>query len=233
VAHTAGGPSGLLDDPVQCAAAALDAFESTGEAAWLWWAESLMDRVWREHWDPERGGLFDTARERTGEGLLAAPAKPIQDSPNASPNGVAGVTVARLFEHTRAPRWRERHEALVAAFGGAAAELGLFASAYLLAADWLVHPATHLVVTGPAGDPGAEALHRQALAAFVPRRVVVRLTPAGSVDRLPPALRAQAEGADRVRGMACLGERCLVPAASPGEWAARLRALVPAGVRPD
>ena len=38
-------------------------------------------------------------------------------------------------------------------FDWAARELGLFASAYLVAADWLVHPAIHLVVTGPAGDP--------------------------------------------------------------------------------
>jgi uncharacterized protein len=231
VAHTAGGVAGLLDDPVQCAAAALDAFEATGAAEWLGWAESLMDRVWSEHWDAERGGFFDTARGRVGEGLLTTPAKPLQDSPNASPNGVAGITLARLFEQTRAARWRERHRALVAAFGGAARELGLFASAYLVAADWLVHPATHLVVTGPAGDPLADRLHQRALATFLPRRVVVRLAPGAAPDGLPPALAALAPAADRVRGIACAGDRCLAPAGEPEEWGARLRSLVPVGPR--
>jgi uncharacterized protein YyaL (SSP411 family) len=227
VAHTAGGMAGLLDDPVQCASAALDAFEVTGAAEWLGWAEALMDRVWAEHWDADRGGFFDTARGRVGEGLLAMPAKPLQDSPNASPNGVAGITLARLFEHTRDPRWRERHRALVAAFGGAAKELGLFASAYLLAADWLVHPATHLVITGPAGDALADRLHRRALASFLPRRVVVRLAPGGAAERLPPALAFLAPAADQVRGIACAGDRCLAPTAEPEEWDVRLRSLVP------
>jgi uncharacterized protein YyaL (SSP411 family) len=227
VAHSATGPVDLLDDPVQCAASALDAFETTGDAGWLVWAEDLMDRVWREHWDPERGGFLDTARGGGGEGLLTAPAKPIQDSPNASPNGVAGITLARLFEHTRGARWRERHQALVAAFGGVARELGLFASAYLLAADWLVHPATHLVVSGPAGDPAAETLHQRALASFLPRRVVVRLLPGGSVDRLPGALAGFEPALDQVRAIACAGERCLAPTADPAEWDTRLRSLVP------
>ena len=61
VAHTPGGVTGLLDDQVQVAAAALDAYEATGEAGWLTWAEQLMDRVWADYWDEAKGGLFDTA----------------------------------------------------------------------------------------------------------------------------------------------------------------------------
>ena len=228
VTHSTGGLQGLLDDPVQCAAAAIDAFETTGADEWLVWAEALMDRVWREHWDAERGGFRDIARGRGGEGLLDTTAKPIQDSPNASPNGVAGITLARLFEHTRAPRWRERHQALVTAFGAAASELGLFASAFLLAADWLVHAATHLMVTGPLDVALAAELHRRALAAFVPRRVVVRLAPDTPTDRLPAALRGFAGAAGSVRAIACTGDRCLAPSSDPDEWSARLRSLIPA-----
>ena len=228
VSHLAGGEPGLLDDPVQCAAAAVTAFEVTSRIEWLEWAEALMERVWADHWDRAGGGFVDIAHDRRGAGLLSAPAKPIQDSPNASPNGVAGVTMARLFEHTRDRRWRERHEALVGAFGGLGDHLGLFASAFLLAADWLVHPAVHLLVTGPAEDPVAEALHRQALGAFVPRKVVVRLVPGGDPDRLPPGLRALASTGAEVRGIACAGDRCLAPAGDPAEWKVRLRSLVPA-----
>ncbi|MBA3659321.1 MAG: thioredoxin domain-containing protein, partial [Gemmatimonadales bacterium] len=64
VAHTPGGVTGLLDDQVQTASAALDAGETTGEPAWLAWAEALMERVWRDYRDEAAGGLFDTARDR-------------------------------------------------------------------------------------------------------------------------------------------------------------------------
>ena len=228
VGHLPGGAPGLLDDPVQCAASALDAFEVTGRLRWLTWAGALMDRTWEDHWDGEGGGFQDIARDRKGEGLLTAPAKPIQDSPNASPNGVAGVTLARLYEHTREERWRERHRALVTAFGGLGSQLGLFASAYLLAADWLVHPAIHLLITGPEGDAAADQLHNRALAVFLPRRVVTRLLPGADPSRLTPALRALVPQAAEVRAIACAGERCLAPAARPEEWNDRLRSLVPA-----
>ncbi|HEU4474385.1 MAG TPA: thioredoxin domain-containing protein, partial [Gemmatimonadales bacterium] len=62
VSHTPGGVAGLLDDQVQAAAAALDAYEATGRAEWLAWGERLMERVWRDYRDEASGGLFDTAR---------------------------------------------------------------------------------------------------------------------------------------------------------------------------
>ncbi|HET9275850.1 MAG TPA: thioredoxin domain-containing protein [Gemmatimonadales bacterium] len=225
VAHAPGGAAGLLEDPVHASAAALDAWEATGDGEWLRWAEALLDRTWTEHWD-DRGGLLDTRRGRGGEGLLTAAAKPIQDSPNASPNGVAAICCARLFEHTRSARWRERHRAVVQAFAGLGPELGLFASTWLLAADWLAHPATHLVITGPEHDPVADELHREAVAAYVPRRVVTRLLP-GRPAGLPETLAALAPSADVVRAVACVGDRCLAPAAVPAEWRERLRTLVP------
>src|SRR6476620_1109496 len=121
VTHTPGGVAGLLDDQVQVAAAALDAYEATGDGSWLAWASAIMDRVWTDYWDPEAGGLFDTARERGSEpGLLPARAKPVQDAPTPSPNGVAGVVAARLHEHTGEARWRERGHALIRAFAGRA-----------------------------------------------------------------------------------------------------------------
>lgn len=227
VSHTVGGPTGLLDDPVQCAAAALDAFEVSGDRGWLDWAAQLLDRVWREHWDEKRGGLRDIAASLAGEGLLSAAVKPIQDSPNASANGVAGQTVARLFEHTQDGRWRERHAALVNAFGATAAQLGLFASAHLIAADWLARPATHLVITGPRDAALAAELHRLALASFAPRRVVVRLAPGTPASTLPPALAALVPTADRARGYVCVGARCLAPVDSLDAWDSALRSILP------
>ena len=221
VAHTPGGVTGLLDDQVQVAAAALDAGETTGDASWLAWAERLMDRVWADYWDERGGGgLFDTARGRGDElGLLPARAKPVQDTPTPSPNGVAGVVCARLHELTGDPRWRERGLALVRAFAGRVEALGLHAAAYLLAVDWQLSPATHLVIVGDPGDPVADAMQADALRTFVPRRVLRRVAPgSAATEPLPAAMEGMVAAGKAPRGYACIGTSCRVPAGSVEEW---------------
>ncbi len=231
--HTPNGVSGLLDDQVQAAAAALDAYEVTGDEMWLGWGERLMDRVWADYWDGDGGGLFDTARGRgTEPGLLPSRAKPVQDTPTPSPNGVAGIVCARLHEITTAPRWRERGEAVMRAFAGRAAELGLHAAAYLLAVDWQLHPATHLVIVGERDDPVALRMHREALAGFLPRRIVQWIAPADAASRaLPAALAAMVSSAKAPRAYCCAGMTCSPPAEDVDSWRAVLRALRPTAAR--
>jgi uncharacterized protein YyaL (SSP411 family) len=227
LSHTPGGPSGLLEDQVHAAAAALDAFEATGDGEWLSWAEGLMDRVWRDYRDEVQGGLFDTVSGRPGEGLLPTRLKPIQDTPTPSPNGVAGVVCVRLHGLTDAARWAERARELVAAFAGGAAALGVHGAAFLLALDWQLNPPTHLVVTGASGDPAAEAFHQAALAGFAPRRVVRRLLGPEPRAPLPPPLEAMLQGGPEPRGYACRGAACSLPADSLEAWRATLASLGP------
>ncbi len=219
------GVAGLLEDQVHTADAAIDAFEASGDAAWLRWAEAIMRRVWERHRDPEHGGLFDVERERGGAGLLGGGLKPIEDSPVPSSNGVAGVVLARLFAHTGRTEWRERHHDQVEAFAGAAAGMGLHAAAWLLAADWLLHPPAHLVVAGAEGDPAADAMHRMALAVVLPRRVVRRLVPGADRAGLPAELAGMLEGETAARGYLCAGARCELPAHGPEAWRAVLRGV--------
>lgn len=230
VAHTPGGVEGLLDDQVQTAAAALDAYEMTGRHEWLEWSERVMDRVWTDYWDNESGGLFDTARGRAGEeGLLPSRAKPVQDTPTPSPNGVAGIVCARLHELTGDGRWRQRREELARAFAGSGRELGLHAATYLLAVDWHLNPATHLVVVGDSTDPSARAMHGAALAGFAPRRVVQLVVPAEAGTRpLPPALSGMLAAGRAPRAYACTGASCSQPADELSRWSATLESLRPA-----
>jgi uncharacterized protein len=229
VTHIPAGVSGLLDDQVQLAAALVDAYEATGNRAWLERAEQLMDHVWSEYWDSEAGGLFDTARSRTADaGLLPARAKAIQDTPTPSSNGVAGIVVARLHELTTGIRWKERTESLVRAFAGRADDLGLYAATYFLAIDWHLNPATHIVVVGEAHDPTAHAMHRAALATFVPRRVIQWIVPSEVEGRpLPAVLRGMLATGGVPRGYACTGASCSPPAADLASWRATLESLRP------
>src|SRR5438034_6704596 len=74
-------PRGLLEDNVDAAAVFLDAWEATGDEAWLTRAIAVMRYCGRAHWDDAQGGFFDVARDRSGAAYLATPAKPVQDSP--------------------------------------------------------------------------------------------------------------------------------------------------------
>jgi uncharacterized protein YyaL (SSP411 family) len=224
VAHAPGGDADLLEDQVQVASAAIDAFEHTGDAAWLDWATRIMERVWVEFADPEDGGLFDVARSRGGEGLLPVRVKPVEDAPTPSPNGVGALVFARLHFHTGEPGWAERRDAVLRAFAGAAPQLGLHAATWLLAADWALGPITHIVVVGRPGDPEADRMMKEARRAALPRAVLRRLVPEARAVGLPPALAGMLATGRAPRGYLCIGETCLAPADSADVWASTLRA---------
>ncbi|MGH7518456.1 MAG: thioredoxin domain-containing protein [Gemmatimonadales bacterium] len=231
VAHTPGGVSGLLEDQVQTAAAALDAHEATGDVTWLDWAVALMERVWRDYRDADAGGLFDRARASGGEGLLGSRVKPVEDAPTPSANGVAAAVCGRLAELTGEPVWRERTAELLRAFAARAAELGLHAATYLLALDRHLHAPTHYVVVAAIDDAAADRMHRLALAAYAPRRTVQRLSAEGIGTRaLPPALAAMVNQNAGATGYACVGTSCSAPADTEEAWQATLSTTA-AGVR--
>ena len=77
-----------------------------------------MERVWRDYRDAEGGGLYDTVARAGSEGLLPARAKPVQDAPSPSGNGVAAINCARLFELTGDRRWSERRDEILGATAG-------------------------------------------------------------------------------------------------------------------
>lgn len=220
VGHLPGAPLSLLDDQVQVAAAALDAWEVTGEREWLDWAAALMERTWKEFGDPKGPGLFDT-RAGNGEGLLPARGKPVQDTPTPSPNGVAALAAARLAHHLDATGWHDRARALLGAFAGRAAELGMFGATFLIAMTWGLAPVTQLVIVGD--DAEADRMHARALRTFIPRKIVQRLRrPTGPPAHLPRHLAAMVDAA-APRAYVCRGESCLAPASTDIEWEARLK----------
>jgi hypothetical protein len=244
IAHTAGGVSGLLEDQVMVAAAALDAVEVTGDESWREWSQAIMHRVWRDYLDPAGGGLFDRVRELGGEGMLPMPSKPVQDAPTPSGNGVAAITLARLAELTDDPRWAERRDQLLAATAGSAGELGLYGATLLMAVDWALNPAAHLVIveggqggSGAAGMAGGAAgsqadgraggqMHEEALRAYLPRRIVQHLGADADTSALPAALRGMVTAAaDGPRAFACVGATCSAPAVSIVDWRATLQAI--------
>ncbi len=225
VQHAA-GVAGVLDDQVQVAAASLDAFEATGDTDWLAWSVALMDRVLRDY-SARDGGLQDLAAGHDRTGLLADPLRPFEDAPTPSPNGVAAICCARLWHLTAHERWRDAAATIVQSFLGRASEYGLHAATLLIAADWLLHDATHLAVAAPAGDVAGETMHRLALATWRPRRAVVRVTDSANTRGLPPQLAALAQLGGSPRGIVCRGLACLPPVDGEAAWQALLAETAP------
>jgi uncharacterized protein YyaL (SSP411 family) len=188
-------PRGMLDDNVQSAAAFLDAYEATGEQHWLDRAIEVMRHCSKAHADTT-GGYFDIAATN-GTAYLATRAKPVQDAPTPSPNGVAALVLARLWALTDQPEWRSQLDRQLGAFAGSAGELSLYGATLLRAMDWAVHPVTRIEVEGPRGDGPACAMHLLALQTYRPRTVVVRRI------------------AERPAATVCVGTSCSLPVATP------------------
>ena len=200
----------LLDDQAQAASAFLAAYEHTGDGRWLGRARDLAEMMHAFYWDAEHGGFFDTLGA-SGAGFLTARAKPIQDAPTSSPNATAALVLLRLHAVTEEARFRERAEATLAAFAGSAAELGLYASTYARALDFLLNGECRIVVADATTMDGA--LLPSALSAYRPRKVVVprRESP---VPGIPPPV-----------ALVCAGTACAAPCRSPAELRATLESF--------
>jgi len=197
-------PRGLLEDNVHAAAAFLDAYESTGDEAWLTRAITVMQHCREAHWDKGKGGFFDVARDRTGSAYLATPAKPVQDAPTPSGNGVAALVLARLAALTDDAQWRRLLDRQLATFGGAASQLALYGATLLRAIDWALSPVTRIEVSGVRGPGAACDMHLLALETYRPRKVVIRKT------------------AETPAATVCVGTTCALPVTAPDA----LRALL-------
>ena len=195
-------PRGMLDDNVQSAAAFLEAYEATGEQRWLERATLVMSYCERAHGDPA-GGFFDIATT-DGTAYLATRAKPVQDAPTPSPNGVAALVLARLWVLTEKSEWRVQLDRQLSAFAGSARELSLYGATLVRAIDWAVNPVTRIEVAGPTGDGPACAMHLLALQTYRPRKVVIR--------KIAPAPAATV----------CVGTSCSLPVATSEKLAALL-----------
>ena len=212
---------GLLDDQVMMARALLDAYEVTGDPAYLARARQIMIWTIQNLWDASGGAFFDSRPNPDAAGLLAVPHKAILDTPASSGNAVAAQVLNRLYYLTQEPRFRDFARVTIETFAGRARDEGTFMAALGIAAwQYLEYPATAVVI-GKAGDPVAASLHRAALSAFRPGKIVIRIEP-DRVDRqqLPAAVRPVLDGIAPERwplAFVCSATACSLPTALPAD----------------
>jgi hypothetical protein len=220
-AHRIGGPAlrGSLDDQVFGVSALLDAYEATLEANYFLAARRTMDIAIEKYGDAESGGFFDRASDAPAMGGLEVRRKPFQDSPTPSANSVAVMALARMNAYTDDPKYYDWAKNTLEAFAGVAPQYGLFAATYGLAATLFAAHPTQVVITGPAGDTGAEKLAEAANSVYRLGKAVLRVTPEGSVENLPVALRQTLPylPKDKAQALVCSRTTCLPPTSDPQE----------------
>ena len=217
--HRIGGPAldGSLEDQVFCVLALLDAYEATLDPRYFRAARLTMDLALRLHADTEGSGFFDRPVDAAPLPGLDARRKPFQDSPTPGGNSVAVIALLRMYGHTDDARYREFAHKTLEAFGGVAAQYGLFAATYGLAATLFLNHPLQVVVTGRAEDPLARALEEAANSVYRFGKCVLRATPGSSTENLAGALKLTLPHlpAEKTAAVVCAGQSCLPPTSDP------------------
>jgi uncharacterized protein YyaL (SSP411 family) len=220
-AHRIGGPAlrGSLDDQVFGVLALLDAYEATLNAKYFRAAQRTMDLTIEKYGDAESGGFFDRAADAPPMGGLEVRRKPFQDSPTPGTNSAAIMALTRLHGYTEDRRYYDGAKKTLDAFAGIAAQYGLFAATYGLAAVLFSEHPTQVVITGPAGDAAAQKLEDAANGVFRLGKAVLRVTPESSLENLPAALRQTVPHLpkDKAVAVVCSGTTCLPPVSDADE----------------
>jgi uncharacterized protein len=224
--HRIGGPAleGSLDDQVFSVLALLDAYEATLDPRYFSAAQRTMDLAIARYGDRENGGFFDRPSDAAPMGGLEVRRKPFQDSPTPGANSVAAIALIRMHAFTGEQRYRDFAQKTLEAFAGVAPQYGLFAATYGLAATLFAHHPMQVVITGPAGDPAAQALEDAAHRVFRFGKSVLRVTPGTHLAALAGALKETLPHlpADKPLAVVCSGQTCLPPTNDPAQLTAYL-----------
>ncbi|MSP67543.1 MAG: thioredoxin domain-containing protein [Alphaproteobacteria bacterium] len=209
--------AGMLEDYANMAAAALALFETTGEPALLAHARTWVQVLDRHFWDSAGGGYFFTAAD--AESLITR-SKTAND--NATPNGngtMVGV-LARLWHLTGEAPYRDRAEAVVAAFSGHL-QRNFFPLAHLINHAQLLGAAVQVVVIGDRSQAATDHLLRAVFGASLPNRILQVIAPDTALPTTHPAAGKTAV-AGAPTAYVCVGTTCSLPLTVPAALAAAL-----------
>jgi uncharacterized protein YyaL (SSP411 family) len=200
----------LLDDYATMARAGLALYEATGQAPYLAQAEAWVADVDTHYSDREHGGYYYTADD--AEALIVR-TRNANDNAVPAGNGVMAGVLGRLYHLSGNEAYRERAEAVVAAFAG---DLGrnFFPLATLLNSYEFLEAAVQVVIAGERDEPATDSLLRAAYQVSLPDRVVLVVGPEESLPAGHPA-HGKGQVDDTATAYVCIGTTCSLPATDP------------------
>ncbi|XP_074268347.1 uncharacterized protein LOC141591786 [Silene latifolia] len=228
------GPSkapGFLDDYAFLISALLDLYECGGRIKWLEWALELQDTQDEVFMDKEGGGYFNTAGEDPSVLLRV---KEDHDGAEPSGNSVAAINLVRLasiVSDSRADRYRQNAERLLANFEKRLKDMGMAIPLMCCAADMLTIPSRKQVVL--VGSKTSEQFSKMLAAShatYDPNKTVIHIDPSDPEDSRfwetnNEKIMRMARGVyseDKVVALVCQNFTCKPPISDP----ASLKALL-------
>ena len=215
--------SGLLNDQVHMANAALKAFEVTGNPHYIEVAQDLMSYTINTFWDKEAGGFLDRAPEDHALAALERTVKDLDDSPSTSPNAVAAIVLARLAALTNHEEFDRKARSTLETFAGVAPRLGRFAAGYALAVHYALHPPAQAVIIGELDDQKTRKLWQAAAESYRPGKLLAVYDPQHvQLERLPAPVVAAVKifgTQGEAKAYVCAGRTCAPPSSDPQEVA--------------
>jgi uncharacterized protein YyaL (SSP411 family) len=208
----------IADDYANLSRAALALFEATGEARYLDQAERWTAVLDRHYWDASGGGYFLAATDT--EGLITR-TKTASDSAVPSGNGTMVGVLARLYHLTGKTAYRERADAIVAAFSGEV-QRNFFPLATLINSNEILQRALQVVIRGTGDDAATTALLRAAHGVSLPNKVLAVVAPGAALPEGHPAAGKDMVGG-AVTAYVCEGPVCSLPITDPAALDADLR----------
>jgi len=172
-----------VDDYANLCRAALVLHEATGDGDLLTQARDWIAILDRHYWDSAEGGYFFAANDT--EGLVARP-KTAADSAVPAGNGTLVDVLPRLAMLTGEEAYLRRAEAILQTFSG---EMGrnFFPLATLLNNVELLAKPLQIVLVGESGAASFDELRRAVYDVSLPNRVVMSVSPGGSLPSNHPA----------------------------------------------
>lgn len=224
--------TGLLDDQVQMAYALLDAYELTEEKRYLDAAEDMMEYAYQNFWDKSAGGFLDAIPAGNAPEPLRLKNKPVDDTPTPGSNPAAAIVLDKLYYLTGEEKYRQRAEATLEAFAGAASGFGPSASTYGLAVNYHINHPAQVVIVGRRSNPQTLALWKAALSAYRPEKIVLLhdIDHAKTNKRLAPSIATVVQNAKldgQPQAYICIGSVCSPPTNSPEKITELLRTFSP------
>ena len=206
-----------LDDYANMCDAALALHEATGFLSYTQQAVSWVETLERHYADPAAAGYFFTADD-TGD--LIVRTKTAADNAVPAGNGTMAGVLARLFYLTGETTYRERAEALVAAFSGEL-QRNFFPLSTLINGNELLQNALQVVIVGARAESDSLALLAALRAQSLPD-LVLQVVPDESALPAghPAAGKAQVDA--KATAYVCRGTTCSLPITDPQELAAAL-----------
>ncbi len=206
---------GLLEDHANLAAGLVDLFEATSQLHYLDAARALQATLKAEFAD-ESGGYYRTPTQH--EKLLARE-KPLQDGAEPCGNSVAALTLLRLEALTGEASYRQEAEGILRSAASILEQVPAALGQMLLAVDFLTGDPLEIVLVRPDGGDDA-ALFGELARRFLPNAVVMRISPASSVDL--PLARERGPIAGKAAAYVCRRGACGLPVTSEGDLARQL-----------